>query len=264
MTNLPTTPDDPNETGDTAVPGGTAEPIPASSGEPGSASSEEPASSGEPDSADGSVEPPGAESAGAQVSTEPSATDSAAAAKEEETVTLADGWKAFRSWSLRTRLTFVLATAFVLLHVTAVLVRGAPKKWREPLNPLVAWYGEGLRMTDTWGMFSLPPKDKLVSVIGIKENGDRIEISHVQQNERDFLQRIRDTRLRKIQTKLADEKSRNHWGWGYVKYFCKDALERGIPLRRIQLEVRVGDAEKTEVYLAQSCRQPVVHRGGVR
>ena len=164
------------------------------------------------------------------------------------------GLDSFYGWPLRRKVFVAAATSFVLFHIGAVLLRGAPKKIREPLWPLAAWYSEGLRMTDTWGMFSLPPKDKLVSIVGITDRGARVELSHVLQNERDWKQRIVDTRLRKIQTKLASEKTRNHWGRGYVDYYCKKGLAQGLPLRRVQVEVQAKLAEKPEVFLSQSCR----------
>ncbi len=180
---------------------------------------------------------------------------------EDDEVTIRDGLRVLGSWPWHRRITFVLATAFTIFHISVVLLRGSPKQYREKL-PKMAFWAEGLRMTDTWGMFSLPPKDKLVSVVGITADGKRIEISHVQQNERNFVQRVVDTRLRKIQTKLADEKSRSHWGWGYVKYFCQDALARGVPLDRIQLEVVPEDGKPAEIYLKQGCRPARKATGG--
>lgn len=175
---------------------------------------------------------------------------------------LREGRQTFSNWPFRRRILVGAATAFVLFHIGAVLLKGAPKKIREPLWPLAAWYSDGLRMTDTWGMFSLPPKDKLVSIVGITDTGARVELSHVLQNERDWKQRVVDVRLRKIQTKLAGEKTRNHWGRGYVDYYCRTGLAQGLPLRRVQVEVQAKVTEKPEVFLSQTCRPTRSHAGG--
>jgi len=185
-------------------------------------------------------------------------------AEPDPDVSFADLVAAFTGWPLKKRVLVAVAALFAAFHIGAVLLRGAPKRIKDPLWPLASWYSDGLRMTDTWGMFSLPPKDKLVSIVGIATDDSRIEISHVQQNERDFKQRIMDTRLRKIQTKLVDEKSRNHWGRGYVNYFCKQALARGVPLRRIQLEIQGKAGEAPKIFLNQSCRQNGLARGGLK
>ncbi len=187
-----------------------------------------------------------------------------AAPDPDPDVSFSDLVAAFLRWPVKKRVLVTAAALFTAFHIGAVLLRGAPKPIKDPLWPLASWYSDGLRMTDTWGMFSLPPKDKLVSVVGIATDDSRIEISHVQQNERDFKQRVIDIRLRKIQTKLADEKSRNHWGRGYVNYFCKEALARGLPLRRIQLEIQGKPGEAPKIFLSQSCRQNGPARGGLK
>lgn len=153
------------------------------------------------------------------------------------------------------RFVVVLCGLFVVFHLSAMLIRGGPKKLRDATVPVLSWYSGGLRMTDTWGMFSKRARSQLVSVVGILKDGSRVELAHLRQNERNLKDRIVDVRLRKILSKMTEEKSRKHWGRSLVSYYCKRGLEQGLSLQRVQVEV-IGKEETPEVHLRQICRAP--------
>jgi hypothetical protein len=153
---------------------------------------------------------------------------------------------ASRSWQ---RLKLTGCVAFCLLHLTAVLVRGLPPAARDLVWPAFAWYGDGLRMTNTWGMFSLPPKTEQVNVVGVTRAGESVELSRVQQATKQLLDRVTDVRLRKIQNRLREKEVRDHWGKDYLRYFCRQHPE----LSRVSL-VLEAPSQAPQVLLRVGCR----------
>lgn len=149
-----------------------------------------------------------------------------------------------------------LATLFVLLHVSVVLLRGGPPWLREPLWGLVAWYGDGLRMAETWGMFSRPPEDVQVFVYGVDEHGGRVELATSNARERKLWNRIVDVRLRKMQTRLVEEGHRNAWGKHYLDYYCRQGADEPR-WQHVELELLRAHAEPKpkagEVMLRVNC-----------
>ncbi len=77
------------------------------------------------------------------------------------------------------------------------------------------------------GMFSKPPDPTDVIVMGVLDDGRRIELSHTDAQRRDWFGRITDVRLRKIQNRLATPEERSAWGKQYLAYFCR----AGAPAR---------------------------------
>ena len=146
------------------------------------------------------------------------------------------------------RLKLCACVAFCVLHLGSVLVRGLPAAVRERVWPAFAWYGDGLRMTNTWGMFSLPPKTEQVNVVGVTRAGEAIALSRVQQAQKKLLDRVADVRLRKIQNRLREKDVRDHWGVDYLRYFCRQRPE----LSRVSL-VLEAPAHPPEVLLQVGC-----------
>jgi hypothetical protein len=137
-----------------------------------------------------------------------------------------------------------LCVTFVAFHVGVTLVRGAETSLRDPALEVTGWYSEGLRMATSWGMFSRAPDPTDVVVMGVLDDGRRVELSHTDPQRRDWFGRIRDVRLRKIQNKLANPEDRAAFGKGYLEYFCRTGFE-GKRLKRAELELVKHPADAT-------------------
>ena len=98
-------------------------------------------------------------------------------------------------------------------------------------------------MATSWGMFSKPPDPTDVVVMGVLDDGKRVELSHTDAQRRDWFGRIADVRLRKIQNRLADEPDRRAWGRGYLTYFCRH--QDSFRLKRVELELVEHPADAT-------------------
>lgn len=137
------------------------------------------------------------------------------------------------------------AGVLVVLHLGSALLAGAPHALRDPLWPLVAWYADGLRMINTWGMFARPPPVEDVVIVGQQKDGTTIELATAVASRRSWFQRIVDARLRKIQSKLAKEGARHEFGREYLAYFCRQAVRHERPLARVELRANPPATERS-------------------
>jgi hypothetical protein len=129
------------------------------------------------------------------------------------------------------------ATLFLAWHGAAVLVTGAAPSIKDPLWPLFGWYGEGLAMTNTWGMFGKPPRVDEVLVIAKQRDGTSYELSTNWTSERDIVARIFDARLRKIQTQVVEDELRPRLAEHFLRYFCRSATERDPSVTSVELRL---------------------------
>jgi hypothetical protein len=150
----------------------------------------------------------------------------------------------YRELPLLERLKVGSCVAFVAFHVSVTLLRGANTSLRDPALEFIGWYSEGLRMATTWGMFSKPPDPTDVIVMGVLDDGRRIELSHTDAQRRDWFGRITDVRLRKIQNRLATPEERSAWGKQYLAYFCRAGAGEGR-LKRVEIELVEHPADAT-------------------
>ncbi|MBL9023941.1 MAG: hypothetical protein JNL21_17225 [Myxococcales bacterium] len=132
-----------------------------------------------------------------------------------------EGPKLYAELPFRARMLRAAGIAFTIYHVGAVLVGGAVSEVRGFFNPVFGFYGEGLRMTNSWGMFGKPPNSTHVTIEVDTKEGRGIVVSTTRGQDRSFFERVRDTRIRKIQGKLTEEGDRNRFGQAYLDYFCK-------------------------------------------
>lgn len=159
-----------------------------------------------------------------------------------------------------------LLTAFTLYHLGAVLAGGAVEPIREWFEPVFGFYEQGLRMTNTWGMFGKRPVSTHVRIEGETRDGRRVLLSSTRADDHSVFERVRDARIRKLQGKLADEGDRNRWGQAYLDYFCRDARARGLELAAVRAENeihetrddagRVDRRASTRTVLYRSCSLP--------
>lgn len=135
----------------------------------------------------------------------------------------------------------VAAAVVVLVHATCVLVTGAPDWFRDRVWGAIAWYGDGLRMTNKWGMFSKPPRRAEVVVLADPRGGEPFELSTNLQTRRGPWERVVDTRIRKIQGNAIREENRHHYSQTMLEYYCRLARERDPRVWRTRVEVRTPE-----------------------
>lgn len=124
-------------------------------------------------------------------------------------------------------------------HIAAMLVTGTHPVIRDALNPLFGWYSDGLRMTGRWGMFAKRPSSDVVVVVGVTEEGSRVDVATTVRSGEPLAARVYNGRLRKIQHKLRERPARAHWGDEYLLYWCRQHPGR---FRDVRLEQRRADA----------------------
>jgi len=142
-----------------------------------------------------------------------------------------------------------------------MLATGIAEPVRGVIYPIIAWYAEGLRMTNPFGMFARPPKKAVLLVLGERDSGDAVELATSASSARTWRARIVDARLRKLQDKLLDAGARKLWGDAYLAWFCREQARHGV--RRVRLELRAAaelddrgrltKAARRELLLARRC-----------
>jgi hypothetical protein len=126
-------------------------------------------------------------------------------------------------------------TAFTLYHMLAMIVGGSVDSVKNRFVWVFGAYDEGLRMTNSWGMFGKAPVATHVRIEG--ETADRrwVVLSTTRAQDRTWFERIRDVRIRKIQGKLADDADRNRLGQPMLAFFCRLSVEEESGLRMVRI-----------------------------
>lgn len=219
-------------------------------------------------SADSSAEP----SSASEAEPEPQVTPAAAA--EAPAPASEGGPKLLRELRGRDKWLRILAIAFTLYHLVAMLIGGSVSGVRRAFKPLTGFYSEGLRMTNGWGMFARPPTVGHVVIEATMADGSKRVLSTTRAGDRSAFERIRDVRIRKIQGKLGEPGDRAQLGHAFLDYFCRTSrTEQGPEVLRVRVvglvhELRDDDNNVTRkptelTLLTRSCRDPVppkVHR----
>jgi len=170
------------------------------------------------------------------------------------------------------RLLRALAITFTIYHFGGVLVGGAMPNVRRVFRPLYAFYGEGMKMTNSWGMFGRPPNTNNVIVEAEKADRTRVLLSTTRAPDRTLWERIRDVRIRKIQAKLTDNGDRGRFGMTFLDYYCREAKSalgpdvRSVRATEVVHELRDGDGKVTrtpsqKILLVRNCgdrKRPVI------
>lgn len=177
------------------------------------------------------------------------------------------GWWC-RVWllvSFRSQVLAVLAVGFVAWHVATTLVYGLMGTTVFLGSPIVSWYATSVRMVRSWDMFIRPPANNDVRIVGVTPDGARIEVMHNRQKDRSLGERVRDARIRKMQSRLAYERDRTTWGEPYLGYFCREDQHGAPSFQTIELEVGRLDAsaESSTVKLRVRCSDAVLALGDV-
>jgi hypothetical protein len=225
---------------------------------------------GEADSsADSSAQPGGVHEAEAEPPSGPAAFEVApAAAPELATPAGPSGPKLLRELRGRDKWLRVLAIAFTLYHLIAMLVGGSVSGVRRAFKPLTGFYSEGLRMTNGWGMFARAPTTSHVVIEATMSDGSKRVVSTTRAGDRSAFERIRDVRIRKIQGKLGEPGDRAQLGHAILDYFCRTSrTEQGPKVLRVRAvglahELRDDDGNVTRkptelTLLTRSCGEPI-------
>jgi len=148
----------------------------------------------------------------------------------------------------------ILAAAFVVFYLGMMLVRGLHENHIKPILPYVAWYFDGLGMARTWGMFAHPATELPVFVYGVTKDDREIRLSPPPEDS--VAIRIRDQRMRKVRSHMANKDQRGRWGADLSQYFCRTSATEGVPLRSVRIKEinRVGQHDETETLLETRCK----------
>ncbi len=129
--------------------------------------------------------------------------------------------KLYRELPRGKRMIRAAGIAFTIYHVGAVLAGGAIPPVKKALSPIFGFYADGLRMTNSWGMFGRPPNTTNVTIEVDTKEGRGVLVSTTRAKDRTFTERVRDVRVRKIQGKLSEDGDRGRFGQQYLDYFCR-------------------------------------------
>jgi hypothetical protein len=137
----------------------------------------------------------------------------------------------------RRRLLEWAAGAFATWHVLCVLATGA-KPVREAVAPINGWYVDGLKLGNTWGMFSKAPRSADTVIVGVRKGGELVELMSSYANQKSLRDRVVDARIRKIQGKLEQDEDRSSFGSVYLDYWCFEGRKSVPDLASVRVVVR--------------------------
>jgi hypothetical protein len=133
----------------------------------------------------------------------------------------------------------------VVTFLALLAVRGIRDEQRGVLGSLTDWYGDGLGLARTWGMFARPGDEKLVEV---RARLDGEERTLAPRRDPSFLTQLRDMRMRKLRSRVARAGEAARLGEGFVRYYCAELpqpelvrlveVNRDGSLRSVLLEAR--------------------------
>jgi len=144
------------------------------------------------------------------------------------------------------------AAAFVVFFLGMMLLRGLHENHIKPVLPYVAWYFDGLGLARTWGMFAHPATELPIFVYGVTKDEKEIRLSPPPADG--FGVRIRDQRMRKVRSHMANKDQRGRWGEDLSAYFCRASAEQGVPLRFVRISEinRMGQEQGNAKMLLQT------------
>jgi len=158
-----------------------------------------------------------------------------------------------RSLPTLKRYRVISAAVFVAFFLGMMLLRGLHENHIKPALPYVVWYFDGLGLARTWGMFAHPSTELPVYVYGVTEDEREVRLSPEPNDS--FALRIRDQRMRKVRSHMANKDQRNRWGADLSLYFCRMSKERGVPLRFVRItEINRMEQGEGKTLLQTRCK----------
>lgn len=148
----------------------------------------------------------------------------------------------------------ILAASFVVFYLGMMLLRGLHENHIKPVLPYVVWYFDGLGLARTWGMFAHPSTELPVFVYGVTNDEKEFRLSPPEEDS--FAIRIRDQRMRKVRSHMANKDQRGRWGADLSQYFCRASAEQGVPLRFVRIKEinRMGQEGEAKTLLQTRCK----------
>jgi hypothetical protein len=145
------------------------------------------------------------------------------------------------------------AAGFVVLFLGMMLVRGLHENHIKPILPYVVWYFDGLGLARTWGMFAHPSTELPVYIYGVTKDETEVRLSPPMEDG--FAIRIRDQRMRKVRSHMANKDQRGRWGADLSQYFCRVSAEQGVNLRFVRItEINRMQQGKGKTLLQTRCK----------
>jgi hypothetical protein len=158
-----------------------------------------------------------------------------------------------RSLPALKRYRVMLSAGFIVLYLGMMLLRGLHEDHIKPVLPYVVWYFDGLGLARTWGMFAHPSTELPVFIYGVTESDEEVQLSPVPVDG--FAVRIRDQRMRKVRSHMANKDQRGRWGADLSQYFCRASAAEGLPLRFVRItEINRMAAGKGKTLLQTRCK----------
>jgi hypothetical protein len=148
----------------------------------------------------------------------------------------------------------ILAASFVVFYLGMMLLRGLHENHIKPVLPYVVWYFDGLGLARTWGMFAHPSTELPVFVYGVTNDEKEVRLSPPAEDS--FAIRIRDQRMRKVRSHMANKDQRGRWGADLSQYFCRASAEQGVKLRFVRIKEinRMGQDGEAKTLLQTRCK----------
>lgn len=145
---------------------------------------------------------------------------------EVPSLTRAPRW---RELGLLGKIARVTAFAFVTTYLTLAVAKALPGEYwlNQRVAPLAKKVAP-LRLSSPWRMFVGEARFGYIVLQTETANGDLYEVESFRWEGKSWWDRARDSRLRKIQSKLKQKGQRKRWGHHYLSYVCETTM-RELP-----------------------------------
>jgi hypothetical protein len=158
-----------------------------------------------------------------------------------------------RSLPTLKRYRVIAAAVFIVFYLGMMLLRGLHEDHIKPALPYVVWYFDGLGLARTWGMFAHPNTELPVFIYGVTKDDQEVRLSPLPYD--DLSVRVRDQRMRKVRSHMANKDQRGRWGADLSQYFCRVSAEQGVPLRFVRItEINRMAEGKGKTLLQTRCK----------
>lgn len=146
-----------------------------------------------------------------------------------------EGPRIFRELDGKGKALRIVTILFLVLHLTALLVGGALPKIRAVFTPVVGFYTDALKMTNSWGMFGKPPTSTNVQIEGVRASNNVVVLSTTDAHKRSFGDRIVDSRMRKFEGRLSEPNDLKRMGDIFLTYYCREGKRAYPDLREVRV-----------------------------
>lgn len=181
-----------------------------------------------------------------------------------------DGPRLFKELDRKGKVLRIVTIAFLVLHLTALLVGGAIPKIRNFFTPAIGFYADAIKMTNSWGMFGKPPNSTNVQIEGVRTNGAIVVLSTTDGHKRSWWERIVDSRMRKFEGRLTEPGDLKRLGDAFFDYYCREGKKKFDDLRDVRIRNIVHETKNdddavtreatTTILTSRACDRPQVTR----